>query len=331
MGVYIIAEAGVNHNGSIETAKKLVDAAKKAGADCVKFQTFKADNIVTQCAKKAAYQLTTTNKNESQYEMLKKLELSEQAFIELKAYCESKYIKFLSTPFDLESIELLHKIGMNVWKIPSSDIDNLPYIKRIAEFGEPILLSTGMCTLEEVEKTVNLILEMGNTKITLLHCTTEYPAPYEAVNLKAMSTMSSYFSLETGYSDHTVGIEIPIAAAAMGAVVIEKHFTLDKNMEGPDHKASLEPKELEHLVNAVRNVECALGNGIKTPFDIELKNKKVARKSIVAKGSIKKGERFNEENLTVKRPGTGISPMEWNNIIGTEAKQDYCKDEMIRR
>lgn len=328
MSVYIIAEAGVNHNGKVELAKKLVDSAKAAGADCVKFQTFKAEKLVSKDAAKAEYQKETTG-DSSQQEMLKKLELSYDEFIELKKYCDKVGITFLSTPFDSESVDFLNSLDMPFWKIPSGEVTNYPYLVKLAKTHKPVIMSTGMCDLNEIDAAINVLKENGAGEITVLHCNTEYPTPFTDVNLKAMVSMKEAFDVKVGYSDHTKGIEVPIAAVALGATVIEKHFTLDKNMEGPDHKASLEPYELKAMVDAIRNIEKALGTGKKTPTPSETKNKAVARKSIVAACDIKKGETFTEENLTVKRPGTGLSPMFWNEIIGTTAKRDYSLDEMI--
>ncbi len=327
--IMIIAEAGVNHNGSVDIARQLIDAACEAGADAVKFQTFKAENLVCENAGKAEYQRKNTSEEESQLDMLKRLELTEKDHEELLEYCAKKEILFLSTPFDLDSIAFLEKMNIPLMKIPSGEITNYPYLKAVGQTGRPVILSTGMSTLEEVEAAVKVIRENGGREITVLHCNTEYPTPYEDVNLGAMVTMREKLGVKTGYSDHTMGIEIPIAAAALGAAVIEKHFTLDRRMEGPDHQASLEPDELKKMVHAVRNVEQALGAGIKMLSDSEKKNISVARKSIVAGRKIKKGERFTEENLTTKRPGTGISPMKWEEILGRLAKRDYEKDELI--
>lgn len=327
--VMVIAEAGVNHNGDISLAKKLVDVAVEAKADIVKFQTFKAENIVTDEAPKATYQKETTDSNESQYRMLKKLELNVEEHKALIAYCKEKDILFLSTPFDLESIDLLNDLGIEIFKIPSGELTNLPYLEKIGAKRKQVILSTGMSTIDEVEEAIRILNNQGTTDITLLHCTTQYPTPMEDVNLKAMFTMKERFGLEVGYSDHTEGIEVPIAAVAMGATVIEKHFTLDKNMEGPDHRASLEPNELIKMVQAIRNIEKALGNGEKVPSKCELQNKEIVRKSIVAKVSIQEGELFNEDNLTVKRPGSGISPMRWHEVLGRRATKNYVKDEMI--
>ncbi|MBQ3392881.1 MAG: N-acetylneuraminate synthase [Lachnospiraceae bacterium] len=328
MGIYIIAEAGVNHNGSYELACRLADAALEAGADCIKFQTFKAEKLVSKNAEKAQYQKAATG-DTSQQEMLKKLELSYEEFISLKKYCESIGIAFLSTPFDFESIDFLNSIGMPFWKVPSGEVTNLPYLRAVARTGKPVVMSTGMCTMDEIASSVQALRESGAGEITLLHCNTEYPTPYEDVNLRAMQTIRDTFGLEVGYSDHTKGIEVPVAAAAMGAVIIEKHFTLDRNMEGPDHKASLEPQELKDMVTSIRHIEAALGSGVKEPSPSEKKNMAVARKSIVAARAIRAGELLTEDNITVKRPGTGISPMRWDEVLGTRAVRDYAEDEMI--
>lgn len=327
--IYIIAEAGVNHNGSLEIAKKLVDAAGKAGADAIKFQTFKAENIVTKNASRAEYQVKNTGEDASQYSMLKKLELSYDDFRELKAYCDASGIEFLSTPFDVESIDFLQELGIRFLKIPSGEITNFPYLRKIGQTGMPVIMSTGMSTLEEVGDAIGVLREYGSNEISLLHCTTEYPAPLGSVNLKAMQTMAEAFNLPVGYSDHTSGIAVSVAAVAMGAVIIEKHFTLDRNMEGPDHKASLEPDELKAMVQSIRDVEMAMGTGEKGLSYSELKNVSVVRKSIVAKRAIRKGMLFSEDNLSVKRPGTGVNPMQWNKVIGLCAKRDYEEDEMI--
>ena len=329
MSSYIIAEAGVNHNGSLELAKNLVDKAKEAGADCVKFQTFKANKIVSKNAVKADYQKKQTESSESQHEMLKKLELSFDYFIELNNYCKEIGIEFLSTAFDFESIDFLNKLGMQVWKIPSGEITNLPYLVKIAKLNKKVILSTGMSTMKEIEDAVNILKDHGASELIILHCTTEYPTPYEDVNLNAMLAIKEKFGYEVGYSDHTMGIEVPIAAVALGAKVIEKHFTLDRTMDGPDHKASLEPSELKTMVDAIRNIELSMGTGIKEPADSEKKNIAIARKSIVANQSIKKGDILTETNLTVKRPGDGISPMKWFEIIGTKAIRDFEEDELI--
>lgn len=328
--IFVIAEAGVNHNGSMETAKRMIDAAADAGADAVKFQTFRADSLVRKDAQKAAYQQkNAADKQESQYEMLKKLELTETMHRELMEHCRARGIMFLSTPFDIESIRMLVDYGIDILKVPSGEVTNYPYLREIGRTGKPVILSTGMCWLEEVREAVRILQESGSGGITLLHCNTEYPTPMEDVNLRAMCTMREKLHLPAGYSDHTKGIEVPVAAAALGAVVIEKHFTLDRGMEGPDHKASLEPEELKEMVRAVRNIEAALGDGIKKPSPSELKNRDVARKSIVAKREIRKGEVFTEENLTAKRPGSGISPVRWADVVGLTADRDYAQDDMI--
>lgn len=328
MSVYIIAEAGVNHNGSFELACKLVDAAKASGADCIKFQTFRSENVVSQSAQKAAYQKATTGEG-SQADMLKKLELSYDDFLRLKTYCDNTGICFLSTPFDFDSIEFLNSIDMPFWKIPSGEVNNLPYLISLAKTGKPVVMSTGMCEIKEIEDAITILKENGTKEIRLLHCNTEYPTPYEDVNLKAIQTMRNYFGVEVGYSDHTKGAEVAIAAVALGATIIEKHFTLDHNMEGPDHKASLEPKEFATMVSSIRHVSKAMGSGEKKPSSSEKKNIPIARKSIVAKKRIKAGEQFSEQNITVKRPGTGISPMRWFDVIGKTAKRDFNEDELI--
>ncbi len=325
---YIIAEAGVNHNGSFDLACKLVDVAKEAGVDCIKFQTFKSEKLVSYNAQKAEYQKNTTGEG-SQVDMLKKLELSYDEFVSLKAYCDKVGICFLSTPFDFDSIEFLNSIDMPFWKIPSGEVTNYPYLLALAKTGKPVVMSTGMCDLDEIRTAVKVLTDNGVTDIRLLHCNTEYPTPFEDVNLMAMQTIRETLGYEVGYSDHTKGIEVPIAAVAMGARVIEKHFTLDRNMEGPDHKASLEPDELAEMVKSIRNIEKAIGNGDKTPSFSEKKNIIIARKSIVAKKRIKLGDILTEENITVKRPGTGISPMKWNEVIGTKAIRDFEEDELI--
>ena len=329
--IFIIAEAGVNHNGSMELALKLVDAAKDAGADCVKFQTFITENEISRNAEKAEYQKGTTGNDENEFDMVKKLELSFDQFREIARYCKKKDILFLSTPFDLDSIAFLDSMDIAFWKIPSGEITNLPHLLKIARTHRDIVMSTGMCNLKEIENALQVLRDNGAGKITLLHCNTEYPTPFEDVNLRAMDTMRDYFGLPVGYSDHTRGIEVPIAAAARGACVIEKHFTLDRNMEGPDHKASLEPQELKQMVCAIRNIEKALGTGVKEPSASEQKNIEVARKSIVAKTAIKKGELFTEENLCVKRPGNGLDPMRWFEVVGTCADKNYEEDEQIKR
>lgn len=328
----IIAEAGVNHNGSPETARRLIDVAAEAGADYVKFQTFKADRLVSGSAPKAEYQQAAApTKGETQYQMLKKLELSEELHFRLIEYCGRQGVKFFSTAFDLPSIDFLASLRLGLWKVPSGEITNYPYLKRIASRHEPVILSTGMCTLADIEAAVQVFLDEGITKqqLTLLHCNTEYPTPMQDVNLRAMPALKERFGIATGYSDHTPGIEVPVAAVALGATVIEKHFTLDKTMEGPDHRASLEPHELKAMVQAIRNIEQALGSAEKEITPSEAKNRAVARKSIVAACLIRQGEVFTEANLTVKRPGTGVSPMRWNEIIGKQAARDYRPDELI--
>lgn len=327
--VFIIAEAGVNHNGSIELAKQLIDKASEAGADAVKFQSFKVEKLVTKNARKAEYQEETTGTKESQFEMIKKLELDYSKHIELIEYSKSKGITFLSSPFDLDSIDLLNNLGLEIFKIPSGEITNLPYLRKIGSLGKKVILSTGMTTLGEIEFAIDILKKHGTTDICVLHCNTEYPSPMKDVNLLAMNTIKNAFKVEVGYSDHTLGIEIPIAAVALGAKVIEKHFTLDKNMEGPDHRASLEPNELKDMVNAIRNIEKALGDGVKRPSNSEKKNKDIVRKSIVAGCRIKQGETFTEDNLEIKRPGDGISPIRWDEVLGKVAKRDFDEDELI--
>ena len=331
MSVFIIAEAGVNHNGSIDLAKKLIDVASDAGADAVKFQTFKAENLVSKSASKAAYQQEATDKEESQYEMIKKLEFDVDTHKELMSYCAKKKIMFLSTPFDHESIAMLNMLGLEIFKIPSGEITNLPYLREIGELGKEIILSTGMADMGEIEDALDILVEAGTPKeyITILHANTMYPTPMEDVNLRAMVTIGNTFDITYGYSDHTLGIEVDIAAVALGASVIEKHFTLDKMMEGPDHKASLEPSELKAMVQGIRNIEKALGSSIKKPSSSEKPNMVVVRKSIVASRTIKKGEKLIQENLTIKRPGNGISPMRWDEIVGSIATKDYFVEEPI--
>jgi N,N'-diacetyllegionaminate synthase len=327
----IIAEAGVNHNGSIALAKELVDAAADSGADYVKFQTFKAEKLVTRRASKASYQSkNTTLGNDSQLEMLRNLELSYDDFLELSAYCIKKGVGFLSTPFDLDSIDFLDSL-IPFFKVPSGEITNYPYLKKIAQKGKPVILSTGMCTVADIENALSALESNGvaRKEISVLHCNTEYPTPMVDVNLLAMLSIKKDFNVNVGYSDHTLGIEIPIAAVALGAQIVEKHFTLDKTMEGPDHKASLNPRELKEMVTAIRNIEVALGSGNKVPSDSELQNIMIARKSIVASKFIKKGELFSNENLTTKRPGNGISPMSWEQIIGKVSKKNYELDDLI--
>lgn len=329
MRVYIIAEAGVNHNGDFGTACRLIEAAKTAGADCVKFQTFRASNVASVFAKKADYQSVSVPSGASQLEMLRKLELSYQQFLDLKDYCNRIGIDFVSTPFDLESITFLAALDMPFWKIPSGEVTNLPYLLAVAETNRPVVMSTGMCKLDEIQTAVNVLKGGGAGDIILLHCNTEYPTPYEDVNLSAMKTLRETLHCPVGYSDHTVGIEVPVAAAALGAVIIEKHFTLDRNMEGPDHRSSLEPGELATMTAAIRHIEQAIGDGVKTPSPSERKNIAAVRKSIVARHPILKGEVLTEENLTVKRPGTGISPMRWFEVLGSRASRNFEEDELI--
>lgn len=327
---YIIAEAGVNHNGDFELAKKMIWEAKNAGVDAVKFQTFKSENLVSEFAAKAEYQKKTTDAYESQQEMLKKLEISFEQFAELKKYADELQIDFLSTPFDNESIDFLSTLPMRYWKIPSGEITNVPYLMKIAATKLPIILSTGMCTMEEIKEAFYIFQDYNREDIILLHCNTEYPTPYKDVNLQAMRTLKDTFHTSVGYSDHTQGIEIPIAAVALGAVVIEKHFTLDKNMSGPDHKASLEPIELRNMVKAIRNIEIAFGDGVKKPSESERKNIEIARKSIVAKQNIHIGDIFTEENITTKRPGDGICASKWFEVLGKKAMRNFKIDEKIR-
>ena len=328
----IIAEAGVNHNGDIAKAKALIDKGAEAGVDYVKFQTFKAEKLVTKQAQRASYQDKNTQNNDSQYEMLKKLELSQALHQELMDYCNQKGVKFLSTGFDSESLVFLAQLGITIAKVPSGEITNLPYLRQVASLFPEVILSTGMATIDEIKDAVKVLIDNGvsKDKITILHCNTEYPTPMEDVNLKAMLHIQRELGLPIGYSDHTLGIEVPIAAVALGATVIEKHFTLDKTLPGPDHKASLEPNELKAMVSAIRNIEKAIGgSGLKEVSKSEEKNKPIARKSIVASTDIKKGDIFTPENLTVKRPGTGISPMQWDEVIGKEAKQSFQQDDLI--
>lgn len=329
MHTLIIAEAGVNHNGSLETAKKLAFVAKECGADIVKFQTAKLDSLVSKFASMATYQKENIGENMSQKQMLKKLLLTFDEFAQLATYCKEIGIKFLSTPFDLESIKFLDSLGCDVWKIPSGEITNLPYLEKIAATHKEVILSTGMCDISEVRDAYKVLNDGGSKDITVLHCTTQYPTPFEEVNLKAMLTLRDEFKCKVGYSDHTKGIEVPIAAVALGACVIEKHFTLDSNMEGPDHKASLEPCELKKMVSSIRNIEKCFGNGYKTPTSSELENRNVARKSIIAKRKITRGEVFTEDNITTKRPGSGINPMKWHEVLGSKAVRDFEEDELI--
>ncbi len=330
----IIAEAGVNHNGDINLAKKLIDAAAEAGADYVKFQTFKTELLVSKDAKKADYQIKNQKtENNSQFDMLKKLELAEETHYELINYCKQKNIKFLSTAFDFQSIDFLAGLNIDFFKIPSGELTNYPYLKKIAEKQLPVVISTGMADLKEINDAIKVFNSReyykNNKNITILHCSSEYPTPMEVVNLSAMHTIKQEFNVSVGYSDHTLGIEIPIAAVALGAKVIEKHFTLDNNLPGPDHKASLEPTELKNMVTAIRNIEKAIGSGEKKPNKLEIKNKPLVRKSIIAKKNIKKGEILTKENITTKRPGTGLSPFLWDKIIGTKAIKDFNTDDFI--
>ena len=329
--VFIIAEAGVNHNGSIVIAKKLIDEASNSGADAVKFQTFKAENLLTKNAEKADYQKENTDKEESQFDMIKKLELDFKTHKELISYCDSKNIIFLSTPFDHDSIEILNNLGLNLFKIPSGEITNLPYLRHIGKLNKKIILSTGMANMGEIEDALEVLINANTKKenITVLHANTMYPTPMEDVNLKAMVTIGNTFDVAYGYSDHTLGIEVDIAAVAMGASCIEKHFTLDNTMEGPDHKASLEPNELKSMVKAIRNIEVALGSSLKKPSKSEIPNLAIVRKSIFAKTKIKQGDILSNNNITIKRPGNGMSPMRWDEIVGTNATKNYNEDELL--
>jgi N,N'-diacetyllegionaminate synthase len=327
----IIAEAGVNHNGDLARARQLIDEAAKAGADLVKFQTFSANRLVTRMATKADYQTQTTDKKESQHEMLRRLELSAEMHKELIEHCAARNIGFFSTAFDIESIDLLVSLGQDHFKIPSGEITNLPYLRRIGRLGQAVILSTGMATLGEIEAAIDVLEQAGTPRanITVLHCTTEYPTPMTEVNLRAMQSIQRAFGVAVGYSDHTPGIEVAIAAVAMGASVIEKHFTMDRNLPGPDHKASLEPEGLMAMVAAIRNIEIALGDGVKRLTQSEARNKPVMRKSLVASQAIKAGEIFSTKNITTKRPGTGISPMRWDEVIGRTASRDFSEEELI--
>jgi N,N'-diacetyllegionaminate synthase len=331
MPTIIIAEAGVNHNGDLRIAKQLVSAAARAGADLVKFQTFSAQRLTTKNAPKAAYQKRASERHQSQFDMLSKLELTPQMHESLLEHCQEQGIGFFSTGFDIESLEYLVKLGLDRFKIPSSEITNLPYLRRVGGHGKPVILSTGMATLGEIESAIGILEQSGTTRslITVLHCNTEYPTPMSDVNLKAMCTIRDAFGVAVGYSDHTLGIEVPVAAVALGATVIEKHLTIRRNLTGPDHKASLEPAEFTAMVRAIRNIEQAMGNGIKCPSSSEAKNKFITRKSLVASTSIRAGEIFTAENLAAKRPGTGISPMRWDEVIGRLAKRNFSADELI--
>jgi N-acetylneuraminate synthase len=331
--VIIIAEAGVNHNGSIDIAKKLIDVAVYAGVDFVKFQTFKSENLVSKSAKKANYQIENTNNaTESQLQMLKKLELSKEQHYEIASYCKEKNVSFFSTAFDIESLVFLKELGLSMVKIPSGEITNLPYLRKAAELFSEVIISTGMSTMSDIEKAVNVFLNAGHSKnnISILHCNTEYPTGMKDVNLLAMKTIEKTINTNVGYSDHTLGTEVPIAAVALGATIIEKHFTLDRSLPGPDQLASLEPNELKFMVDSIRNIELAIsGSGEKLPSDSERKNIEIARKSIVAKINILKGEVFSEKNITTKRPGNGLSPMQWDNVIGKIANKNFNEDELI--
>lgn len=331
MPVTIIAEAGVNHNGDLGMALRLVDVAADAGAEYVKFQTFSAAKLVTRRALKADYQTAALGADESQYEMLRRLELSTEAHHAIAAHCRSRAIGFLSTGFDVESIDFLISMGVELIKIPSGELTNLPYLRRAGRSGLPVVLSTGMADMAEVEAALAALEQAGTVRaaITVLHCTTEYPAAMADVNLRAMLAMRDRLGVAVGYSDHTPGIEIPVAAVALGATLIEKHFTLDSTLPGPDHRASLEPPELTAMIAAIRNVELALGDGVKKPRPVEEKNKQVARKSLVASRLIAAGELFSETNLAAKRPGTGISPMQWDSVVGRRASRDFAEDELI--
>lgn len=329
--VFIIAEAGINHNGSIELAKKLIDAAVEAGCDAVKFQTFKTENVISENAPKAEYQKEITGAQETQFAMVKKLELTYEQFAQLSEYCRTRKIMFLSTPFDLESVDFLASINIPIIKIPSGEITNFPYLRKVGALRKKIIMSTGMAELEEIKEAIDVLLKRGTKRedITILHCNTDYPTPFNDVNLRAMVTIQKMLGVNVGYSDHTLGIEVPVAAVALGASIIEKHFTLDKSMRGPDHRASLDPGELKSMVIVIRNIEKALGSATKKPSESEKKNILIARKSIVAACEIKKNEIFTEKNITCKRPGNGISPMKWDEILGTKARRSYKKDELI--
>lgn len=329
--VYIIAEIGCNHNGDVELAKKMVDVAVNCGVDAVKFQTFKADKLISRYAPKAEYQKKTTGTDDSQLEMTRRLELSFDEYLELKGYCQEKKVDVFSTPFDFESLDFLISTDMPVYKIPSGEITNLPYLEIIGKLNKKVILSTGMANIEEIHNAVDILKKNGTDDISILHCTTEYPTPYTSINLNVIQTLKNEFpSLQIGYSDHSIGSEVPIAAAALGAEVIEKHFTLDNNMPGPDHKASATPEILDALVKGVRIVESAMGKFEKIPDPVEEKNKIVARKSIVALTNIKKGDVFTTENITVKRPGNGISPMFWYDVLGKEAEEDFEVDQLVK-
>ncbi len=329
MSVLIIAEAGVNHNGSFELAKKMADVAKSAGADIVKYQTAVPELVISMFAPKAEYQKDTTGAGESQLDMVRKLHFGFEEHRQLKEYCDSIGIMYLSTPFDLDSIDFLASMDMPVWKIPSGEVTNLPYLEKVAKLGKPVVMSTGMCEISEIKEALEILEKNGAGEITILHCNTEYPTPLKDANVKAMLDIKANFGTAVGYSDHTLGMEAPLAAVSLGATVVEKHFTLDKNMEGPDHQASMSPEELTALIKAIRNTETALGDGVKRVTESEAKNKDIARKSIVAKVPVKAGEVFTVDNITVKRPGNGISPMKWYDVLGQVAKRDFSLDELI--
>tara|TARA_A100001011_G_C14263205_1_gene823487 strand:- start:524 stop:1525 length:1002 start_codon:yes stop_codon:yes gene_type:complete len=332
MKTIIIAEAGVNHNGSLKIAKKLIKIASKAGANIIKFQTFTAKNTHTLNAKKANYLKKSTKNNQSFYDVIKSLELSKKKHFELKKECIKRNIEFLSTAFDIDSIKLINKIGVKRFKVPSGEINNLPYLRFIGKLNKKIILSTGMATLQEIEAAIKILQKAGTKKknITILQCNTEYPTPYTDANLRAMETIKNKFKVDVGYSDHTSGIEVPIAAVALGAKIIEKHFTISNKMAGPDHSSSINPSQLKLMVKSIRNIEKSIGTGKKVPSNSEKKNIPIVRKSIVAKVKIKKGDKFSEKNITVKRPGTGISPMKWDKIIGKKAKQNFDEDSFIK-
>ena len=330
--IIVIAEAGVNHNGSIDNAKKLIDIAESSGADYVKFQTFKTESLVTKKADKAEYQKNLTEKNENQFNMIKKLELDKKSHFELLSYCQNKKVQFLSSAFNISSLEFLYQLGVPFFKIPSGEINNLPYLRFVASKKIPVVMSTGMSTMSEIETASKVLIQGGLIKknLTILHCNTEYPTPMKDVNLRSMLSIKNKIGVDVGYSDHTHGIEVAIAAAALGATIIEKHFTIDRKMDGPDHSASLEKDQLEKMICSIRNIEKALGSKIKKPSESEKKNITVIRKSIVAKKNIKVGDIFSTENIDVKRPATGLSPMLWDGIIGKKSKYVFEKDEQIR-
>ena len=333
MSVLVIAEAGVNHNGDLALARRLIDAAANAGADLVKFQTFKAELLATPTALKAEYQKQTTDRNESQYNMLKRLELTHDMHVRLIEHCNDRGIDFFSTGFDISSVEFLVELGLDRFKVPSGEITNLPYLRHIGHYGKPVILSTGMATLGEIDAALEILQHSGTSLslITVLHCNTEYPTPMVDVNLRAMLSIREAFGVAVGYSDHTSGIEVAIAAVALGATVIEKHITLDCNLPGPDHRASLEPEAFNARVKAIRNIEQALGDGRKRPSSSEEKNRGIARKSLVAATSISAGDKFTTDNMTTKRPGTGISPMCWDEVLGTVSSRDFLVNELIER